>query len=113
MQTRIVIAAAACLLLAAPAHSQDDESIIEQLVVPGRAAAPRAHAHAPRLTLPDDWIGRRVRVDTTDRGLYIGTLQAATADTLTLEMALPQRALRYSLPRSAVAAVEPLDEVAP
>ena len=101
------------LLCATSAAAQDDEARIEQLLAPARPANARAAAKRPAAApVPAAWIGQPVRVETIDRGLYLGRLLATAGDVVTLEIALPERVLHYSVPRAAIAKLE-LDGASP
>jgi len=103
-------------LAARAAAAADAESNVEQLVYRPSTAMPAAKAAGRRAAKQDPvvaWVGHPVRIETVDHGLYVGTLQSAGADVLVLDIALPSRALRYSMPRAAVAGVQPLEEAAP
>ncbi|WP_257387592.1 hypothetical protein [Tahibacter caeni] len=97
------------------AASDTDEARIEQLMLaPDKPAAPaKANRKADAKAAKNDTdavaslVGQRVAVETRQRGIYIGTLTAATRDVLTLLIQLPARDLSYSLPRGDVAAVTP------
>jgi hypothetical protein len=88
----------------------DDAARVEQLVhqtqvrpaVPAKGVArgtPKPDADAALL-------GQKVRVRTVDGGLYGGTLQSVDAVNIVLRIALPQRVLDYTLPRSGVSGIE-------
>ena len=73
------------------------------------AAAKTQHRRSAKPDPAAAWVGQTVRIDTVDHGLYIGTLESIAADMLILDITLPSRTLRYSLPRSAVANLRPLE----
>lgn len=96
----------------ASAAAQDEEARIEQLMHrPATASAPAAKParRAARTDPAAALVGQPVRVETSDHGLYLGTLLEATADAIVLDIALPERSVRYALPHAAVARVEPLE----
>jgi hypothetical protein len=108
MRTGIVactLALAAACAWAAPAFASQRTS--------ARAGAGHARPAQRRPDPAAAWVGRDVRVDTVDHGLYLGTLQAVGADSLVLDIVLPAHRLRYTLPRSAVAEVTPLTGPSP
>jgi hypothetical protein len=101
-----VIALAVC----ARAAAQDEEARIEQLIQRPPPIATAAAKPGRRPAKGDPvaaWIGQPIRVETSDHGLYLGTLHAASPDSLVLDIALPDRSVRYTLPYAAVAHVEP------
>lgn len=97
------------------AASDTEEARIEQLMAaPDKPAAPaKADRKADAKAAKNDsdtvasLVGQRVAVETRQRGIYIGTLTAATRDALVLLIQLPTRELSYSLPRGDIAAVTP------
>jgi hypothetical protein len=116
MKTWIV--ACACIFAGGTAQARDDEARIEQLMhrttpvsAPAKQVGSR-HA-AGRADPAAALIGHPVRVETVEHGLYLGTLQAVDAGSVTLDIPLPRQALRYSLPRSSVAGIQALDAGAP
>jgi len=113
---RTIGALASFALAFGAAASDTDEARIEQLMnAPDKPAAPakadrKADAKAAAKNDADtiaSLVGQRVAVETRQRGIYIGTLTAATRDALILLIQLPARDLSYSLPRGDVAAVTP------
>jgi hypothetical protein len=76
---------------------------------PATCASARAHHRPGKPDPAAAWVGREVRIETVDHGLYLGTLESVGPDAVVLDIALPSRPLRYLLPRSAVANLQPLD----
>lgn len=101
----------AVLAFAAGASAADpDEARVEQLMnapaKPAVAAKPdKKAAGKNEADSAGSLIGQRVVVETRLRGIYLGTLTAATRDALTLAIELPTRSLSYTLPRGDVASI--------
>lgn len=115
---RQLILPALLVLGAAPhvrAADAEEARIQAALAGRGRAAAAKPAPAKPASAKPAAardadaaLVGQRVRVTTTERGLYIGTLGALDRDTVKLVLDLPTRQVAYALPRALVARIEPL-----
>ncbi len=109
MKAALILLAVAAT--AAAGEPTDDEARVEQLIhrptTTAAKPAPPAPARSRAAPPPETaLVGQRVRVRTTDRGFYAGTLLSADAAQVTLRIDLPGRALSYALPRGGIAAIE-------
>jgi hypothetical protein len=115
MRTGIVFCV--CAVVAATAQGQDDEARIEQLMYrPGSAPTAVKKSSGQRAAKADAaaaLVGHPVRVETVERGLYLGTLLAADNNSVVLDISLPQQTLPYTLPRSVIAEIQALDAGVP
>jgi hypothetical protein len=100
---------------AVAASADSDETRIEQLIHrPVAVAKPlvkSAKSAAAKANDAATWLGHRVRVETIDHGLYLGTLQTLNSEAITLLVELPKRTLTYTLPRTAVTRMQSAEQV--
>lgn len=106
-----------CAFVAGTAQGQDDEARIEQLIyrpASAPAAVRKSGRHgAAKSDAAAALVGHPVRVETVERGLYLGTLLSADGSSVVLDISLPHQTLPYTLPRSVVADIQALDAGAP
>lgn len=90
------------------AVADTDEALIEQLIHRPAAAAKAPAQRPPKADPLGALVGQSVRVHTVGNGLYLGTLTAADAAVIHLDITTAAQTLGYALPRAAIASIDPV-----
>lgn len=95
-------------LFSANAVGDPDEALIEQLMRPQQQVTKAPVRRPPKTDPAGALVGQVVRVRTIGNGLYLGTLTAADAQAIHLDITTSSQTLGYALPRTAVASIDPV-----